>query len=281
VLDENVALSQIHQSPGALWSLLVFSGYLKADEAYHDPMRGPVHRLSIPNREVRQVYSTTFRTWMENRMSGHGGSLTMLTEALLGGDAEALEQQLQAFVTNLLSYHDLGGVASERVYHGFVMGLFAVLEATHEVRSNRESGGGRPDVWIRPRQPGKPGVGAGAEGGAAVPQDAETGALRRALAARSDGLRGGAAGGGGEPDRRVRGGVRRQGGARRGGGRGEGAGEGAAGRGSPAWSPNAKRGQGGGAPREREGVGSCPEGASGEAARSLSSRACRGDVRCR
>ncbi len=158
VLDENVALSQIHQSPGALWSLLVFSGYLKAEEAYHDPMRGPVHRLSIPNREVRQVYSTAFRTWMENRMSGHGGSLTLLTEALLTGDAEALEQQLQAFVTNLLSFHDLGGVASERVYHGFVMGLFAVLEGTHEVRSNRESGGGRPDVMIRPRQPGKPGV---------------------------------------------------------------------------------------------------------------------------
>jgi hypothetical protein len=158
VLDENVALSQIHQSPGALWSLLVFSGYLKAEEAYHDPMRGPVHRLSIPNREVRQVYSNTFRTWMENRMSGHGGSLTLLTEALLTGDAEALEQQLQAFVTNLLSFHDLGGVASERVYHGFVMGLFAVLEATHEVRSNRESGSGRPDVLIRPRQPSKPGA---------------------------------------------------------------------------------------------------------------------------
>ncbi len=158
ILDENVVLSQIHQSPGALWSLLVFSGYLKAEMAHHDPMRGPVHRLSIPNREVRQVYATTFRIWMENRMAGHGGSLAMLTDALLGGDAEMLEQQLQAFVTNLLSYHDLGGVASERAYHGFVMGLFAVLEASHEVRSNRESGSGRPDVLIRPRQPGKPGV---------------------------------------------------------------------------------------------------------------------------
>jgi hypothetical protein len=157
-IDENVALSQLHQSPGALWSLLVFSGYLKAERAYHDPMRGPVHRLSIPNREVRQVYATTFRMWMENRMSGHGGSLALLTEALLGGDGEVLEQQLQAFVTNLLSYHDLGGIASERVYHGFVMGLFAVLESSHEVRSNRESGRGRPDVLIRPRQPGKSGV---------------------------------------------------------------------------------------------------------------------------
>jgi hypothetical protein len=158
VLDENVALSQIHQSPDALWSLLVFSGYLKAEVAYQDPLLGPVYRLSIPNREVRQVYSTTFRGWMETRMRGHGGSLSLLTEALLGGDVEALEEQLQAFVTNLLSYHDLGAAASERVYHGFVLGLFAVMEATHEVRSNRESGAGRPDVLIRPRHPGKPGA---------------------------------------------------------------------------------------------------------------------------
>ncbi len=117
-----------------------------------------MYRLSIPNREVRQVYSDTFSAWMEQRLSGHGGSLSLLTEALLGGDPEALEEQLQAFVTNLLSYHDLGAAASERVYHGFVLGLFAVMEATHEVRSNRESGAGRPDVLIRPRHPGKPGA---------------------------------------------------------------------------------------------------------------------------
>ena len=157
-LDENVALSQIHQSPGALWSLLVFSGYLKAEVAYQDPLLGPVYRLSIPNREVRQVYSSTFSGWMESRMRGHGGSLSLLTEALLGGDPEALEEQLQAFATNLLSYHDLGAAASERVYHGFVLGLFAVLEPTHEVRSNRESGAGRPDVLVRPRRPGDPGA---------------------------------------------------------------------------------------------------------------------------
>ena len=158
VLGENVALAQLHHSPDALWSLLVFSGYLKAEDAHQDPLRGLVHRLSIPNLEVRQVYSSTFRTWMENRMSGHGGSLAELTRALLGGDTERFEEQLQAFVTNLLSYHDLGKHNQERVYHGFVMGLFAVLEPGHEVRSNRESGGGRPDVLIRPRQPGKPGV---------------------------------------------------------------------------------------------------------------------------
>lgn len=77
---------------------------------------------------------------------------------MLTGDAEIFEEQLQAFVTNLLSYHDPGTLHPERVYHGFVVGLLAVLEPGHQVRSNRESGTGRSDVMIRPAQPGRPGA---------------------------------------------------------------------------------------------------------------------------
>jgi hypothetical protein len=159
VLDENVVLSELRENEDALWSLLVFAGYLKASELLSDAMGRSVHRLSIPNREVREVYATTFRRWMKARVEGgHGGSLEALTGALLGGDAERFEEQLQAFVTNVLSYHDLGKLYPERVYQGFVVGLLAALEPGHQVRSNRESGKGRPDVIIRPTQPGKPGV---------------------------------------------------------------------------------------------------------------------------
>src|SRR5262249_25041301 len=51
-----------------------------------------------------------------------------------------------------------GSIDPERVYQAFVVGLLAVLEPGHEVRSNRESGKGRPDVIIRPRAAAKPGV---------------------------------------------------------------------------------------------------------------------------
>jgi hypothetical protein len=95
-LDENVVLGDIRQSPGALWSLLVFSGYLKAEPAPPDALGNLVHRLSIPNREVRGVYSTTFRGWMEQRLRASGGNLAALTTALLGGDAETFEEELQA-----------------------------------------------------------------------------------------------------------------------------------------------------------------------------------------
>jgi PD-(D/E)XK nuclease superfamily len=113
--------------------------------------------LSIPNREVRRVYTTTFQMWMDDRLKGKGGSLNELTAALFTGDAERLEPQLQAFVTSLLGYHDTG-LRPEQVYQAFLLGLLASLEPEYQVRSNRESGHGRPDVLIRPVQPGKPGV---------------------------------------------------------------------------------------------------------------------------
>ena len=157
-LDENVVLSELGRSEDALWSLLVFSGYLKAEEAPDDALGRAVHRLSIPNREVREVYSSTFAAWMRDRVEGHGGRLSDLTEALLTGDAEVFEEQLQAFVTDVLSFHDPGKLHPERVYHGFLVGLLAVLEPGHQVRSNRESGKGRSDVLIRPLRAGSPGV---------------------------------------------------------------------------------------------------------------------------
>jgi hypothetical protein len=68
VLDENVVLNEIREDENALWSVLVFSGYLKAEEIPDDPMGRAIYRLAIPNREVRQVYATAFRTSMGNRV---------------------------------------------------------------------------------------------------------------------------------------------------------------------------------------------------------------------
>jgi hypothetical protein len=114
-----------------------------------------MYRLSIPNREVRGCIPP--RSALDGGAWGAPAAARRLTRALLGGDAEAFEEQLQAFVTNLLSYHDPGRLRPERVYHGFVVGLLAVLEPGHQVRSNRESGraAGRADPAA---QPGKPGV---------------------------------------------------------------------------------------------------------------------------
>ncbi len=156
-IDQGVVLEELARRPDALWSLLLFSGYLKAEGAEVPAGEAPRHLLSIPNREVREVYASTFREWLRERLGGASSDVDRLTRALLRGDAEALEKELQAFTENLLSYHDLP-LRPEQVYHAFVIGLLATLEPAHQVRSNRESGHGRPDVTIRPRGGAGPGV---------------------------------------------------------------------------------------------------------------------------
>lgn len=157
-VDENVVLDALDTDDDALWSLLVFAGYLRPEPLPRGAGDRDRYRLTIPNREVRLVYADTFRRWIEHRMQAHGGNLDALTHALLGGDATGLERQLQALARDLLSYHDAGTPAPENLYHGFVLGLLAVLEPAYRVRSNRESGQGRPDVMIAPARPGQPGV---------------------------------------------------------------------------------------------------------------------------
>ncbi len=159
IIDENVVLDELETNDDALWSLLLFSGYLKAEpRARKASWLPPSSFLTIPNNEVRLLYVGTFAHWMKARMQGHGGHLDRLIQALLQGDAGALEKQLGAFVKNILSYHDIDPDEPERIYQAFLLGLCAAVEPEHRVRSNRESGKGRPDVMLLPLEPGQPGV---------------------------------------------------------------------------------------------------------------------------
>ncbi len=81
------------------------------------------------------------------------GNLGTLVRAVLSGDAPAVQDSLRKLVLNLLSYHDVAAPDPERVYHAFVLGLFAELPAGYRPFSNREFGDGRPDVVLLPADP--------------------------------------------------------------------------------------------------------------------------------
>ncbi|NJK31945.1 MAG: AAA family ATPase [Deltaproteobacteria bacterium] len=92
-LETNVILDEIDRRSAALWSLLVFAGYLRAEALPRVDARPATYRVSIPNLEVRQVYATSFREWLELRTSSQGADTRRLLDALLSGDAETLEIQ--------------------------------------------------------------------------------------------------------------------------------------------------------------------------------------------
>ncbi len=150
-VDENVVLRDMN--PTDVWSLLLFSGYLKAVDHRQEGSRLWA-RVAIPNAEVASIWRDTFVMWLEQA----GGSVAPLHQALLGGNAEKVQELLQKLLILHVSSHDVAHTQAEAFYHAFVLGLLVTLEKTHRVRSNREDGLGRADVQIIPKTPGQPGV---------------------------------------------------------------------------------------------------------------------------
>ena len=156
---EEIVLRDVRHDPDALWSFLLFSGYLTADAPLSRASDGsPDSPLRIPNREVATVYQSIFEGWLRRSLSKGSDAPQRLARALLIGDAETFRALLGRLMMDALSYHDTAGRSSEAVYQAFIVGLLVQLEATHDVRSNRESGYGRYDVLIRPRIAGQPGA---------------------------------------------------------------------------------------------------------------------------
>jgi len=153
-IDEGLVLTDLDQRSDAVWSLLLWSGYLKP-AAVHQA--GRVVTLAVPNREVLLAYDTLLQRWMQ-RSTGGSAEVEILLRAMLKGDVELFEDGLQRLVMHALSFLDVGGRDPERVYHAFTLGLLVQLRATHKVESNRESGLGRADVLVIPRKAGRPGA---------------------------------------------------------------------------------------------------------------------------
>jgi hypothetical protein len=153
---EPIALRDVERRADAAVSLLLFSGYLTATEVEYGGRRLRA-RLRIPNREVHDIYETTVLAWLETGLSSDNAVDGML-QALLAGDAERVERDLERLLMQHVSHHDLPQPAGELPYHMFVLGLLVRLAPEYDVRSNRETGFGRADVLIAPRQLGRPGV---------------------------------------------------------------------------------------------------------------------------
>ncbi len=155
-IEENIVLRDLATNPGAVWSFLLFTGYLKPVEMrLIEGERWA--KLAVPNTEVTIALRRMTRAWIETQLGG-SNELEALLAALLRGDGPVVERHLGRMAKVNLSYFDTAGPEPERFYHGLVVGLLAGLGSSYQVRSNRESGFGRCDVMVLPRAAGQPGV---------------------------------------------------------------------------------------------------------------------------
>lgn len=156
-IDEQIVYNHLDQNESAVWSLLLASGYLKVLSyekiellANSDEV---MYELSLTNQEVERMFYSMVRGWFQCTQADYNDFI----KALLLGDLEAMNEYMNRVALNTFSYFDTGINLSreepERFYHGFVLGLIVDLQGRYIISSNRESGFGRYDVVLEPRNP--------------------------------------------------------------------------------------------------------------------------------
>jgi len=154
-IDEAVIFPGIERNPIALWSLLLFTGYLTYTKK--EILRSElICVLTIPNLEIKILYEKLIKNIIEDAFSISNAKI--LLTALTTGNTEVFSELLQEFVSSSMSVFDLPNNEQEKSYHLFILGLLVYLMDTYEVKSNRESGFGRYDIMLIPKDPNGLGI---------------------------------------------------------------------------------------------------------------------------
>ena len=147
-VHEDITYQDIYSSDENLWNFLFFTGYLRSTERRMIDDQIYV-TLSIPNKEVCQIYKTKVLGWFKEAVGQK--DLSPLYRAILEGNADGFQEKLTGILQDTISFYD----NAEAFYHGFMEGILANMKS-HIVKSNRESGDGRYDVLIRSLDVTKP-----------------------------------------------------------------------------------------------------------------------------
>ena len=140
-VHEDITYQDIYSSDENLWNFLFFTGYLRSTERRMIDDQIYV-TLSIPNKEVCQIYKTKVLGWFKEAVGQK--DLSPLYRAILEGNTSDFQEKLTGLLQDTISFYD----NAEAFYHGFMEGILTNMKS-HIVKSNRESGDGRYDTLIR------------------------------------------------------------------------------------------------------------------------------------
>lgn len=153
-IDEEIMFDQLRQNENGIWSLLLASGYLTAVH-----VEDGEYELTLTNYEVEKMFYKMVKKWFTRDQVNYNGFI----QALLRGNLKEMNAYMNRFALTMFSFFD-GGIhpseatTPEKFYHGFVLGLLVELADRYEVTSNRESGFGRYDVMLSPKNPEDDGI---------------------------------------------------------------------------------------------------------------------------
>jgi len=154
-IDENIVFSGLDKNLDAVWSLLLLSGYLTWN-SYQLSGTKRLCLLRLPNKEVEGFYTDTIEEWISGKHSTQWYSKFLAD--LAEGRVAAFEEKLQTLVTQTFSYHDVSTRYQESFYQGLMLAFVSGLKDSYVIKSNKESGTGRYDIALIPKDPKRLGI---------------------------------------------------------------------------------------------------------------------------
>ncbi len=153
-IDESITYAELRGDSTTIWSWFLTTGYVKIIRQLDDR-----YEIKLTNHEIRETFYKLVKKWF----SGANDEYTDFVRMLLDGNLSGMQRYMEKVTLQTFSYFDVGKISTdsdraEQFYHGFTLGLIADLNRTHILTSNRESGFGRYDVSIEPRDRSKDGI---------------------------------------------------------------------------------------------------------------------------
>ena len=141
-IHEDITYDEIYKSMDNLWNFMLFTGYLKKVDQRMDYDDTILVTLKIPNKEVKYIFKNKILDWFNEKIKVK--DLSILYSAIIDGNAEIFQKELRKLLRESISFND----AYENFYHGFVVGVLMNM-SDYIIKSNREGGTGRSDVYIK------------------------------------------------------------------------------------------------------------------------------------
>ncbi|MBQ6886208.1 MAG: AAA family ATPase [Lachnospiraceae bacterium] len=143
-IHEDITYDEVYKTMDNLWNFMFFTGYFKkVSERMDDKTKQLFIELMIPNEEVKYIFRTKILSWFQEKIEER--DLSLLYTALVNKDVLVFEEELNALLLETISFND----AYESFYHGFVAGALSKMKG-YIVKSNREGGSGRSDLFVKP-----------------------------------------------------------------------------------------------------------------------------------
>ena len=137
----------IENNEDNIWGLMLGTGYLKVTEVVN--LAEHIYKVKLPNYEIKLLFQQIINDWFRNKVMGN--DLKSILKDLVTLNLDEFERKFRVLVKEMFSYMDVGENTAENFYHAFVLGMLVGLKDTYYVNSNRESGYGRYDIMLEPK----------------------------------------------------------------------------------------------------------------------------------